>query len=302
MSASYPIQLSQLIKTPTPKAIVSEVRKTFCYHYPRKYFIDIHKNYTLIKKLFEGGFPGYKPCNTHYHDFMHTITILLSAVRILDGYNISNPPLPVHLAVDLLNAAFFHDTGYIQEEWDQEVSGAKYTTTHVKRSIDFLGKHHTTFIVDPEQLQALNNIILCTDLTVNVDTIPFASAEEKLVGYMLGTSDLLAQMSDRAYLEKLLFLYYEFKDGGIEGFDFEFDIIRKTTVFYEFMKKRLNETCGGVYRYAQTHFEKRFKLDQNLYMEAIERHMAYLYKIIDDDSTNFRHKLRRGAWIHTYRG
>lgn len=300
MTSSHPMQLSQVIRTPTPKAILTEVRKIFCYHYPDNYFIDVYKNYTLLKRLFEGKFPGYKACNTDYHDFMHTITILLSAVRLVDGYNIKNEPLPIHLATDLLNAALFHDTGYLQEEWDQEGTGAKHTATHVKRSIEFLDRHHTAFKIDPGQLQTISNIILCTDLNVNIEAITFTTPEEKLAGFMLGTSDLLAQMSDRAYLEKLLFLYYEFKDGGIEGFDFEFDIIRKTTAFYEFMKKRLIETCGSVYTYAQSHFEKRFQLDHNLYIEAIERHMAYLYMIIDDDSTNFRHKLRRGAWIHTY--
>ena len=300
MSADHPIQLSRIIRTPTPKSILAEVKKIFCYHYPDKYFIDIHKNYALLKRLFEGKFHGYKACNTDYHDFMHTITILLSAVRLVDGYNIKNGPLPIHLVTDLLIAALFHDTGYIQEEWDREGTGAKHTVTHVKRSIEFLDRNHNAFKIDPGQLQTIGNIILCTDLNVNIETITFNTPEERLAGFMLGTSDLLAQMSDRTYLEKLLFLYYEFKDGGIEGFDFEFDIIRKTTVFYEFMKKRLIETCGSVYTYAQSHFEKRFQLDQNLYIEAIERHMAYLYMIIDDDSTNFRHKLRRGAWVHTY--
>ncbi len=299
MSSSYPIQLSQLIR-PTPKAILAEVRKIFCYHYPSKYFIDVYKNYTLIKQLFEGKFPGYRACNTHYHDFMHTITILLSAIRLVDGFNLKNDALPVHAAANLLNAALFHDTGYIQEAWDQTGTGAKYTSTHVGRSIEFLTKHQAVFIIDPNQLENISNIILCTDLGVDIDSIAFSSTEDRMIGFMLATSDLLAQMSDRAYLEKLLFLYYEFKDGGIEGFDFEFDILRKTTVFYEFMKKRLTETCGSVYNNAQIHFEKRYMIDQNLYMEAIERHMVYLYKIIEDDSTNFRHKLRRGAWVHTY--
>ena len=31
-------------------------------------------------------------------------------------------------------------------------------------------------------------------------------------------ADLVGQMSDRAYLEKLLFLYYEFKEAGFPGY------------------------------------------------------------------------------------
>jgi len=49
------------------------------------------------------------------------------------------------LAINLLNAALFHDTGYIQEKSDDEGTGAKYTSIHVKRSIQFLDKHQAAF-------------------------------------------------------------------------------------------------------------------------------------------------------------
>jgi len=298
VNSIYHVQLSQLMGNPTPKTIITEVKKIFCYHYPSGSFSDIYKNYLLIKKLFEGKFPGYKACNTEYHNFTHTIDILLATARLIDGYNIKNAPLPAQLAINLLNAALFHDTGYLQEKWNDEGTGAKYTSSHVKRSIQFLNKHQAAFKIDPDQIMTASNLILCTDLNVRFETITFSSPEEQLAGCILGTSDLLSQMSDREYLEKLLFLYYEFKEAGIEGFDIEFDIIKKTLGFYEFMKKRFSESYVNTYMYALYHFKKRFMLDQNLYIEAIERHIGYLLRIIDDDSTNFRHKLRRKTGMH----
>jgi hypothetical protein len=300
VNSIYHVQLSQLMSDPAPQTIITEVKKIFCYHYPSGSFGDIYKNFLLIKKLFEGKFPGYKACNTEYHNFTHTIDILLVTARLIDGYNIKNVPLPAQLAINLLNAALFHDTGYIQEKSDDEGTGAKYTSIHVKRSIQFLNKHQAAFKIDPDQIMTMSNLILCTDLNVRFETITFSSPEEQLAGCILGTSDLLSQMSDREYLEKLLFLYYEFKEAGIEGFNIEFDIIKKTLGFYEFMKKRFSESYVNAYMYALYHFKKRFMVNQNLYIEAIERHIGYLRRIMDDDSTNFRHKLRRKTWVHTY--
>ena len=117
-----------------------------------------------------------------------------------------------------------------------------------------------------------------------------------MAGSILGTADLLGQMSDRVYIEKLLFLYYEFREAGIPGFDTEYDIIRKTIDFFEAMKRKLNKEFMKVYDYAGYYFKERFNIDQNLYMDAINKNIAYIEKIIEDNSTNFRYKLRRGDW------
>lgn len=291
------VQLSQLISNPSPEAIISEAGKIFCYHYPEKNFDEIYDSFIIIKKLFEGRFPGYKACNTKYHNFSHTMDILLATARLMDGYNIENDLLPIQLASNLLNAALSHDTGYIQEEKDNKGTGAKHTATHVKRSMQFIERHHKDFKIAPDQILSINNLILCTDLQFNLNSIEFSSNEEKLSGHILGSSDILSQMSDRLYLEKLLLLFYEFKEAGIDGFNIEFDIINNTVGFYEFMKKRFSKTFLGVYKYAQSHFRKRFMIDRNLYIEAIEHNIEHLKIIINDGSTAFRDKLRRKSLV-----
>jgi hypothetical protein len=294
------IQLSQLIESPDPDVVMKEVERVFSYHYPSKFFNRIHHNYIILKKLFDGKLPGYKACNTRYHDLSHTLAALLTTVRLMDGYNIKNEPLPVRLAEDLLNATLLHDTGYIQEDSDPVGTGAKYTTIHVERSIQFLKKNYEAFEVDEEDLEIFADLIQCTGLMVKLDTVPFSSTEEKMAGCILGTADLLGQMSDRQYLEKLIFLYYEFKEANVKGFDTEFDLVRKTLDFYAITRKRLSESYLNVYVFARDHFEKRFGIDRNLYMIAIDRQMDYLRKVIEDDTTNFRHKFKRAAWVHTY--
>jgi len=91
-------------------------------------------------------------------------------------------------------------------------TGSKYTANHVQRSMDFILNHGTELKLSHKEVATCQNMILCTDLGLNISTIDFPSAEVELLSKMLGAADLLAQMADRTYLEKLLFLYYEYKE------------------------------------------------------------------------------------------
>jgi hypothetical protein len=220
----------------------------------------------------------------------------LAAARLLDGYNVRNSIISEQLATNLLVASLFHDTGYIQETGDKEGTGAKYTLNHVERSVIFLDKHHEEFTIGEEEVDIIARIIRCTGLHTDLDSTTFKSKEEKIVGSILGTADLLGQMSSRVYLEKLLFLYYELKEANIPGFHTEFDIVRKTIEFYKITQNRFIEEYMSVHEYARDHFNERLGVDKNLYLLAIDKNINYLRTIVADDSTNFRHKLKRGNW------
>ncbi len=294
------LQLSRLVDTSNPKNALREVKSIFSYHYSPRNFSEVRRCYTLVVDLFQGRFPGYRACNTEYHNLNHTIDVFLATARLLDGYNLKkNKGLSSSCAINLLNAALFHDTGYIQEDWDKEGTGAKYTMEHVERSIIFLARHSETCNISPEAIANISQMILCTNLSTPVDEMSFISKEGEIGGKILGTADLLGQMADRVYLEKLLFLYYEFKEAGIGGYKTEYDIILKNVDFYEMTKKRFQNELMKMYRYALYHFRERFNIDKNLYLQAINRHIAYLKKIIRDDRTNFRQKLKRGSWVNT---
>ncbi|MBN2532239.1 MAG: HD domain-containing protein [Spirochaetales bacterium] len=294
------IQLSRLIDMSNPGKVLNEIKKIFCHHYPANRFNPVKSYFVQVKRIFEGKFKGYKRCNTYYHDFKHTLDTLLASARILDGYNLKEKPIPVNMATNLLAAALFHDVGYIQEEWDNEGTGAKFTKYHIQRSVEFLLKHQDKLRIDKDNIEMINRFIRCTGFASEMLLIKFLSEQERITGAILGTADLMGQMSDRTYLEKLLFLYYEFKEAEIEGYETEFDVIKKTIDFYEMTKEKFKKPLMKMNTYVLYHFNKRYDIHHDLYGETIERHINYIKRIISDSSTNFRRKLNRANWVEEY--
>ncbi|MFH0977295.1 MAG: HD domain-containing protein [Spirochaetota bacterium] len=293
------IILADLIDLHNSKAVFTEVKKIFCYHYPKTFFKEIEKCYKQVKSLFEGKFSDYNACNTKYHDLMHTLDIFLAAARLMDGYNLKETKLSERLAINLLKASLLHDTGYIQEKWDNEGTGAKHTMNHIGRSIAFVMKNRGDLAISKEDVDDIAKMIRCTEIKNRISTIPFSSEEEKTAGIIVGSADILGQMSDREYLERLLFLYNEMKEAGVPGYSTEFDIIKSTLKLYKSVKGRLNNSFNKVYSYVENHFSERFNINKNLYIDAIEKNIAYIEKIINDSTTNFRQKLKRGNFVDT---
>jgi hypothetical protein len=297
------VQLADVLDTRDPEKVIEEVLRIFYYHYSEDSALRIRLAFSQVRSLFAGEFPGYRECLAEYHDFNHTMSVVLAAARLMDGYNIERVFLPEEMAVQLLLAALLHDTGYIQEDWDTEGTGAKYSRQHEQRSIEFFTRHAEVFEVEQPEIEPIVRLIESTDLKTDFAGIHFPSEEEQDAGAILGSADILGQMSDRAYLEKLLFLYHEFREAGIPGYETEFDILKKTRDFYEAVKGRLRDTYLHVFELAHHHFRERYEVNRNLYIVAVDRQMAYLDKIIGDQSTNFRHKLKRGdqARLHERR-
>lgn len=249
--------------------------------------------WNLVRNLYSGTFPGYKSCNTEYHDFNHTCDVFGASVRLCDGALAIGEKLTPAMYADICIAAMLHDVGYIQEESDIHGTGAKYTHCHVERSIDFTRRFRKEFTLTEARSEGISRMIAATNLATPLSSIPFVSEEETHAAKILASADLLGQMADRTYLEKLLFLYYEFKEAGFSGYDTEFDMLRKTLGFYEMTKKRLYETLDNTAELALHHFISRYGVEKNLYLESIERQIEYLASIMDDNSVNFRKKLKR---------
>ena len=110
-----------------------------------------------------------------------------------------------------------------------------------------------------------------------------------MIGHLLGTGDLIAQMADRCYLEKCRDrLYLEFVLAGIaveandDGtrvvrYQSGIDLLLQTPGFYrEVVKKRLDHDFNKAYRYVEALFS-----GHNPYLAFIERNIAYLEHIIE---------------------
>jgi hypothetical protein len=138
-------------------------------------------------------------------------------------------------------------------------------------------------------------------LDVKIPEIIFHSRNHEILGKMLGSSDLLGQMADRYYLEKLPFLYKEFEEGNIPGFKDSVDLLIKSEGFYQLTKNRLANELEGVNRFLRSYFKVRWSLDQDIYQETIDRTMGYLKFTLDQYKAEFAPHFRRGSWMSRYR-
>ncbi|MFO0753727.1 MAG: hypothetical protein U0411_10450 [Thermodesulfovibrionales bacterium] len=289
--------LADLVNMDTPQAVYAEVRQIVSLIRPGFSFTLLDAVFRDTVRLFRGRYPGYRSCTTEYHNLKHTTDVLISLARIMHGAAIRKAPLSEEGIFLGLMSALLHDSGYIQTSGDREGTGAKYTLVHVERSIDFVGAYCARKRLPEGHAQKCASIIRCTSLDTPVSEIPFPSEEVKVVGRMLGAADLVGQMADRVYLEKLLFLFYEFREGLLKGYSSERDLLQNTLTFYEHTKSRLAGDLGGIHRYLRHHFRERWGTDRDLYAQAIESNIKHLRFILKDSEKDHRSYLQRGGIV-----
>ena len=259
-----------------------------------------------INLLFRGEYPGYRSSNTQYHDFEHTLSVVLATARLIHGCSVDGLTFAARDILLTLIAALLHDVGLIQDKDDQEGSGAKHTVGHEERSIVFLNEYLPGKGFSARELETCAKFIRCTILSLPPKEVPFVSTEHQKLGYIVGTADLLAQMADRLYLEKLLLLYKEFEEARLPGFDSELALLQKTKDFFEVVaRKRLQEDLGGVCRHMRTHFKSWMNIDQDLYNESISNHIKYLESLTEicgDSLECYLGNLRRGGIVKKNQG
>jgi len=287
------IQLSELVCMDSPQAVLEEVRLILGKALPGINTDPVDCAFEAAISLFIGEYPGYRSCLAKYHDLHHTTDVFLAMARLIHGCLLSGAKLSRERVFISLDAALFHDAGYIQEDHDTEGTGAKYTAVHVRRSAEFFKKYGQHHNMDLPEIEAGMSMILNTDIKTDVSSIKFQDDECALLGQMLGAADLLAQMADRTYLEKLLHLYREFEEGGIGGFENETDLLRKSLNFFNMIEDRLSafNVCGD---YMRNHFRARWDLDMDLYGKAMARHKKYLEKLVKMSDNEMLANLRRG--------
>ena len=294
-------QLYDLINTVSAKEVLEEVRIILNMISPDFQQESVEEAFRTIVGLYEGKHQGFKACNTEYHDLRHTIETFLAMARLLHGAQLNREGFTQpQIALGLI-AALFHDAGYIQEDYDAEGTGAKYTVHHEQRSAHLLERFGPEFGLSAEEIAAGRIMILGTDISMDHSRLTFPSTQIQLLCQMLMASDLMAQMADRSYLEKLLFLYHEFKEADVGGYDSELDLLKKTLNFYEFVAERLGTILDKVDKFMTSHFLVRWDISSNLYQEAIERQKKYLHQILDRPDSDPRDQLKRAGIVQKVR-
>jgi hypothetical protein len=295
------IKLHDLVEIEDPESVFEEIVIILALISPNFDIERVRAAFRLILRIFRGNHPLYRSCTTLYHDLRHTTDAFLATARLAHGASISREDfLERHISVALV-AALFHDTGYIQDKDDMEGTGAKFTLYHVKRGRDFLMRHGPEIGFTKEEIQDGAAMILYTDIKRALPDSLHPSPTVELFGRLLNAADLMGQMADRVYLEKLLFLYHEYKEGNVGEYESEVDLIRKTPAFMEYMKQRIAPVSDLVQRFMTAHFASRWSISANLYQEAIERHKKYLEEILADPEADPRHFLKRQGMVRKVR-
>ncbi|PIP38619.1 MAG: hypothetical protein COX19_11710 [Desulfobacterales bacterium CG23_combo_of_CG06-09_8_20_14_all_51_8] len=257
--------------------------------------------YQDIVRLFNGDYPGYRASNTRYHNLEHTTMVTLAAVRLIHGSAVGGFRFkPKNILIGLL-AALFHDAGLIQTRQDRKGTGAKYTIGHEDRSVDFMRQNLSARDFSKKEMDDCAQLIKCTNLNIGMADLVFRTEEIKMLGKIVGSADLLGQMADRHYLEKLLLLFKEFEEAGIPDFDSEEALLEKTEGFYQNVaRKRLAMDFDNIADHMARHFKNRWNIERDLYAESIKNNINYLKSIINNghhDRGFYRRHLKRGGLV-----
>ena len=291
------IRIAELVDMENPHSVLDEVKTIVCRIFPKFDFEPVERVFDEVVGLFRGEYPGYGGCNTEYHDLEHITDVMLAMTRLIHGTILQGEIFcQKHVSLGLISS-LFHDTGYIQTLDDDSGTGAKYTMVHIQRSIEFMEKYFMEKGFPREDFENCRDIIHCTGFRIKINEIQFKTREIELLGKMLGTADLLGQMADRIYLEKLLFLFYEFREGDVGDYATELDLLKKTLDFYDLMEKRLANELSSENKYMIFHFRKRWNIDRDLYEDAIKRNRDYLRYILANHEEEYRDYLRRSGIV-----
>ncbi|MDD3313173.1 MAG: hypothetical protein PHP91_13630, partial [Pseudodesulfovibrio sp.] len=180
-----------------------EVEETVRDFFPGYDGVLFRRAFEDVQKLFFGMYPGYQASNTKYHDFEHTCSVVLADVRLIYGAMAEGNIFAEEDVVKGLLAALFHDVGLVQTTRDTEGTGAKYTVGHEECSIQFM-RENLAGVLHGDGIEDIADCIRCTILAMSPSKVAFRTDDMRFMGYFLGSADLLAQIADRYYLEKLL--------------------------------------------------------------------------------------------------
>jgi len=231
--------------------------------------------------FFSGSTPDFQKNTLPYHNLRHSQMVVLAAARLFHGLNCNRVPISSDTLFKGLLAAYFHDTGMLLQESESTHSGMEYMANHEARSIEFLNKYVDRKGFGEDLSRDCATIIKYTDLDSDPATFDYHSHEIQLAGQVVGSADILAQMSDRYYLECLPLLFNEQKTGGINQHSSALELMDHTANFYHnVVLKRLTTTFSNTSKAMQTHFREMYKVDRNLYIDNIDKNIEYLKKII----------------------
>ena len=288
--------VTNTVQVSSPGAVLAAVEKLFRSVWPELAMDPLSRSFEHFERLFAGEVEGFHGVDTVYHDRQHTLDITLALARLIVGFERQADGLErlgAERAVVGLITGLFHDVGYLRRADDTDSrNGAEFTRTHVSRGARFL-EEYLPVLGFGAWVPVASEIIHFTGYEVPFEQIEARVSDPRdiLLGHLLGTADMIAQMADRCYLEKCRDrLYAEFVLGGValpvsdRGPQVKYasglDLLRQTPEFVsDVREKRLNRDFRSAYRYLEVLHDGR-----NPYLEAIDRNLGYLRQVLRSES------------------
>ena len=272
------------IQTTDAAAVAAEIIRLYHSLFPHASARPFERAFTDLARAYDGGDLSYWPCDTEYHDIQHVLDVTLAMCRLMHGYQRSPTNGAERIRPELFVAgalaALFHDFGYLRKRSDRRHQfGAEYTIGHVSRGAAFLRRYMRELGYDEHLARLAATLLHFTGYERKAETIRIAGLERRL-GQMMGTADIIAQMSDRCYLEKCRNrLFPEFVLGRLGAprngatlprFRSGDELVAKTPGFYENAMRRLDVQLGECHQYAARHFG-----GENLYLKALRKNVQH---------------------------
>lgn len=243
--------------TKSPVAVQAAVTAIHGELYSRGGHEFVAKAFGWAVEAFAGHYRDYQPIDARYHDLEHTLQGTLCYVQILRGRQRAGatPVVPQRMFELGLLAILLHDTGYLKVRGDNEGTGAKYTLIHVSRSANFAQQMLVEKGFSTEDAGTVMRMIRCTGVNVKLDAIPFQGEVERVIGFCIGTADLVGQMAAEDYVDKLPILFAEFAEsarysGTKTMFETAEHLLNMTPGFWEkYVRPKIEKDFQGVYRF-----------------------------------------------------
>lgn len=241
---------------------------------------------------FRGDYPGLLRCDTVYHDLRHGLDSGLAMARLIDGHSVATQrgePKYIDGEHALLGVllALYHDIGLLRRADEAHLRGAQLTPVHEARGVefmrDYLGRTSLAHLAQKAEL------IMVTRLAWHMpEDLPVL---DRAIASLLGTADIVSQLSDRDYLEKCRdFLFAEFSTFGLAGapgliYPDPKTLLEKTPGFYtDLLRHRMEVDYGGANGFLRIHFGGECPYDA-----SIKRNLGYLDGVLEkDDLTMLR--------------
>jgi hypothetical protein len=290
-----------LFDTAEPRKVQDEVAALYRGLFPGGHPAFVPRAFEWVALCFQGRHPDYQAIDLEYHDLEHTLQGTLCLMRLLQGRHRAGvlPAVPQSMFELALLAILFHDTGYLKRRDDLQGTGAKYTATHVGRSAAFAREFLERRGYARTDTAAIENMIRCTGVNVDLSAVPFQSEVERLLGRALGTADLLGQMAAPDYVDRLDALHREFMEAAEAGgemadrfarYKSADDVRRMTPDFWKgYVVPRINMEFGGLYRFLNDPYPD----GPNAYIQRIEENIGRLRQESRSDRGSPASRLRR---------